>query len=105
MFGSDTSIKLQYDDIEELQQHPLASNLLIEFHALVSQLSGHDKEYFENWKEEVDLSSIDPAKLKAYEERGTYYKRQVDNVRLWENALGLMEGFSQTTSVEASILL
>jgi hypothetical protein len=40
MFGSDTSIKLEYDDVEELQQHPLASNLLIEFHALISQLSG-----------------------------------------------------------------
>jgi hypothetical protein len=31
---------------------------MIEFHALISQLTGNDKEYFENWKEQVDLSSI-----------------------------------------------
>ena len=40
MFGSDTSVKLHYDDIEELQQHPLASNLMIEFHSLISELTG-----------------------------------------------------------------
>ena len=51
MFGSDTSINLQFDDIEELQQHPLASNLMIEFHALIDQLTGHEQEYYENWKE------------------------------------------------------
>ena len=51
MFGSDTSINLQFDDIEELQSHPLASNLMIEFHALIDQLTGHEQEYYENWKE------------------------------------------------------
>ena len=59
MFGSETSIKLQYDDVEELQQHSLASNLMIEFHTLISQFSGQEKEYFENWKELFDLSTLD----------------------------------------------
>ena len=36
IFGSETSVKLQFDDLEELQQHPLASNLLIEFNSLIS---------------------------------------------------------------------
>ena len=76
MFGSDTSIKLHFDDIEELQQHPLASNLMIEFHALISQLTGNDKEYFENWKEQVDLSSISEDKLKELEE--TYLQSKVE---------------------------
>ena len=76
MFGSDTSIKLNFDDIKELQQHPLASNLMIEFHALISQLTGNDKEYFENWKEQVDLSSISEDKLKELEE--TYLKSKVE---------------------------
>lgn len=40
MFGSESSVKLQFDDLEELQQHPLASNLMIEFHALIAQLTG-----------------------------------------------------------------
>lgn len=73
MFGSDTSVKLHYDDIEELQQHPLASNLMIEFHSLISQLTGKEKEYFENWKEQVDLSSISEENLKKLKE-GTYLK-------------------------------
>ena len=76
---------------------------MIEFHALISQLTGNEKETFENWKEQVDLSSIGEDKLKELEE--TYLKSKVEDVRLWESVLGLMDGFSQTTTVEASILL
>ena len=49
---------------------------MIEFHALISQLTGNDKEYFENWKEQVDLSSISEDKLKELEE--TYLQSKVE---------------------------
>ena len=103
MFGSDTSVKLHYDDIEELQQHPLASNLMIEFHSLISQLTEKEKEYYENWKEHVFLSSISEENLKKLEE--TYLKSRVESVRMWESAVQLIDGFSKTTTIEASVLL
>ena len=49
---------------------------MIEFHALISQLTGNEKETFENWKEQVDLSSIGEDKLKELEE--TYLKSKVE---------------------------
>jgi len=66
-------------------------------------LTGNDKEYYENWKEHFDLSSISEKNLKNLEE--TFLKSRVEKVKLWESAVGLMDGFSQTTAIEANVLL
>ena len=76
---------------------------MIEFHTLISQLTEKEREYYENWKEHVDLSSISEENLKKLEE--TYLKSRVESVRMWESAVQLIDGFSKTTTIEASVLL
>jgi len=76
---------------------------MIEFHSLISLLTSNDKEYYENWKEHLDLLSISKKKLINLEE--TFLKSRVEKVKLWENAVGLLDGLSKTTAIEANVLL
>ncbi len=58
MFGSEINYKINFNDIEELKNHPYASYLLVSLHTIFTQLGTKDRDYYLNYKEHIDTSIL-----------------------------------------------
>ena len=81
--GSNVSLKLNFDDKEEVAKHPMAGHILITLNQIVQIVAGIDKETLLGW--EPDYSSVDKEELDKHIEGSDYCKEKkklVDFVKL-----------------------
>jgi len=72
--GSNVSLKLNFDDKEEVAKHPMAGHILITLDQIVQMVAGLDKAALLGW--EPDFSSVDKEELDKHIEGSDYCKEK-----------------------------
>lgn len=95
---SNLSIQLDFDDMEEIKAHPMASTVLVSLDQLLQTLTGSSKEQIKEWtpKYEVD----DKAEFDKFVETSDYCKEKKMQIDLFQQIGEIISCIDQDCNLE-----
>ena len=79
---SNLSIELDFDDMEELKAHPMASTFMVSADQLMQGILGKSQKEVKEWKPSFDEVE-DKAKFEKHVEESDYCKEKKKNLELF----------------------